>query len=132
MILHARMAMSDLQRYLWTFCFIKYKNDWDMNVFVPLNCFFSFTVSLGKGLAHFLLIRSNEENHRNKHFSEKRLLIRLGFHGYHKSGIVILALIVTWNDGYSPFKSYLKIHKCFCTGGYTRVVVHCTWKHVCT
>ena len=37
--------------------------------FVPLNCFFSFLVSLRKWLVYFLFKKSNEEFHRNKHFS---------------------------------------------------------------
>ena len=79
-----------------------------IHAFVSLNCFFSIAVSLWKWLAHFLLIRSNGETRRNKHFSRLKnfwIFIRLRFQGYRcKSGIVIFAFRVTWNYAYSPYK----------------------------
>ena len=76
MTLHAKMAMSDLQRYPWKLCLINY--ELEIIVYETLNCLFSFAGSLQKWLAHSLLIRNNRVNHRNKHFSIR------------KSGIAIL------------------------------------------
>ena len=55
----AKMEMSDLQHYTWMLCLIKY--ELDINGFVSLNSLLSFTVSLRKWLAHFLLIKSKGE-----------------------------------------------------------------------
>ena len=84
--LHTEMVMPDLQRYPWKLGLINY--ELDIHAFVSLNCLFSFAVSLRKLLVYTLLIRSNGETHRNKHFfSQKNMmisstfLIRLGFKG---------------------------------------------------
>ena len=68
-------------------------------------------VFLRKRLAHFFLIKSNEEIHEIKHFSSQNttlsltFFIRLRFQGYrYESGIAIFARRVTWNYAYSPFK----------------------------
>ena len=60
------MTMPDLQRKLESL------NELDIHVFVSLNLLFSFVVSLHKGSSHFLIIRNNEENQRNKHYSGQK------------------------------------------------------------
>ena len=55
----------------WISLFFYCKHNF-INVFVSLNCIFSFASSLRKKLAHFLFIRSNGETHWKKHFSSQR------------------------------------------------------------
>ena len=56
------MIMSDLLRNSWKLCLIKY--ELDIDVFVSLNCLFSFAGYLWKWLAHFLFLKSNGETRR--------------------------------------------------------------------
>jgi len=65
--LYAKMVMTDLQRYPWKLCLIKY--ELDFNVFDSLSCLFSFAGSMQKWLAHFLLVRIKGKIFKNKHFS---------------------------------------------------------------
>ena len=76
-----------MQRWQCPICLIKYKLD--INVFVSLNCSFSFAVSLRKWLEHSLFIRSNGETRRNKYFMI----------------IAIFAWRVTLNYAYSLFNT---------------------------
>jgi len=46
---HGKVAMPDLQRYPWKLCLTKH--ELEINVFVSLNCLFSFAVSLRKWLS---------------------------------------------------------------------------------
>ena len=89
---YSEMAMPDLQWYSWNLYLIKYK--FALNVFVSLNCLFSFAiVSLQKWLAHFYFIRSYEKVIRfssQKTILSSTFLIRLRFQGYRcKSDIAI-------------------------------------------
>ena len=83
----------------------------DINVFVSLNCLFSFAVSPRKWLAYFLFIRSNGWTLRNKHLSSQ---INDGFfHLFHQIKVSriplyvghchVFAWRVTWNYAYSAF-----------------------------
>ena len=74
------------------------KCELDINVFVSLN---SFAVSQRTCLAHFLLIRSNGELHRNKYFVSFTFLTTVRFQGYRwKSGIAFFVWRVTENFAY--------------------------------
>ena len=108
--IHAKMATPDFHRYPLRLCMIKYYLD--IHVFVSFNCLFSSVVSLKKWLP-FLLVRSNREMIRMKHFSSREtslsstFMIRLKFQGYLcKSGITIFVWRVTWNYAFSSFEHY--------------------------
>ena len=103
MTLSASIAISDLQRYPWKFCLIKYTL-YIINVFVYLNCVFCFAFSLQKcGLRISCLYEAMEklteintfELEKQRYFSyfyqikASRVLC--------KWGIVIFAWRVTWN-----------------------------------
>ena len=94
------MAIPDLQRYPpWKLCLIKY--ELDINVFVSFNSLFAFAGSLGKWLAHFLLIRINGEIRAELNTFRVRFFNRLWCQVYRcKSGIVIFAWRVTWSWNY--------------------------------
>jgi len=81
------MGMPGLQRYNWNLCLIKY--ELDINVFVPINCSFSFSVSLRKWLAHFLFIRNNGESQKNINFSSQKTKVSSTCSRHCKSGLAI-------------------------------------------
>ena len=82
-----------------------------INVFVSLNCIFSFAGSLRKKLAHFLFIKSNEETHRNEHFSSQRNeslfhifdSIKVSRVPNCKLGISMCKCRIPWNYTYTPY-----------------------------
>ena len=97
MTLYARLAMSDLQRYPWQIRSTINKFSLPDQVWIRYQCFcfiklffFSFAVSLQKWLAHFLMISSNGETHRNS--NQKNYDIFHSFDQIIKSGIAIFAL----------------------------------------
>ena len=61
MTLHAKLGMSEIQRYPWKLCRIKCMNYIFMFLFIFICCFFA------KVIAQFLLIRNNWEIFRVKH-----------------------------------------------------------------
>ena len=111
MTLRAKMAMSDLQRYLWKMCL---KKCW-LNMFFFcffFNYLFQFVDFLQKWFAHFLLMRNNGGNFIIKQSWVRKTapssssFIRLRFQGYCcKSDIVIFVRRVTWNCAYCPFNA---------------------------
>ena len=52
--------------------FVWLSKELDIHVLVSSKCLFLFEVTLQTELAHFLLLRINEESHKNKHFSSQK------------------------------------------------------------
>ena len=98
------MTMLDLLRYIWNLCLIKY--ELDINVFVSLNCLFSFTVTsdlriscLSEAMNKLAQVNSLSQNNVGI------LHIFIRFQGRScKSGIAIFQWTVSRNYAYSLFK----------------------------